>query len=78
MKGLGATLTPKVTALNDAIAAAFAKLKDDASKDAAAKNAAVKALRADVGTRFAAGPLPVVADLDAWLKDNPAPAPPKK
>jgi hypothetical protein len=78
MKGLGATLTPKVAALSDAIAAAFTKLKGDESKDAAAKFAAVKALRADVGARFAAGLLPVVADLDAWLKENPPPAPPKK
>ena len=78
MKGLGASLAPKVTALDAAIAKAFATVRDDAAKDPAAKSAEIKALRADVSTRFAAGPLPVVADLDAWLKANPPPAPPKK
>jgi hypothetical protein len=78
MKGLGASLAPKVTALNDAVVKAFAKVRDDESKDLAAKNAEVKALRADVSARFAAGPLPVVADLDAWLKANPPPPPPAK
>ena len=78
MKGLGATLAPKVAALNDAVAKVFAKARDDEAKDLPAKIAAVKALKSEVGTRFAAGPLPVVAELDAWLKANPPPPPAPK
>ena len=73
LSSLQLELPPKVEALNAKVAAAFAVLRDD-SCDLAAKVKAVKALRSDVSARLSTGPLPVVADLDAWLKANPAPA----
>ena len=80
MPSLGGRLPAKLEALNDAVVTAFGKLKDDAATDLAAKVKAVKALRSDLGPKFATGTLPVVADIDAWLKANPPPAatPPPK
>ena len=76
MASLGARLGPKIDALNDAVVDAFGKLKDAAATDLVAKNKSIKALRADVGAKFTtSGNLAVVADIDAWLKANPPPAP---
>ena len=77
-KGLADKWKAKVDAVNAKAAAKFEEAKAG-SLDAAAKAKAVKALRADVGTKVSTGSLPVVADLDAWLKDpaNAAPAPAK-
>ena len=76
-KGLTEKLAAKATALNDRVAARFAEVKDG-SDDAATKLKAVKALRADVGQKLSTGPLAVVAELDAWLKEQAAAAAPPK
>jgi hypothetical protein len=69
-----------VDALNERVVEAFAKARDDEGADLPARIKAVKALRAEVAAKFASGALPVVADLDAWIKDNPVPpaTPPAK
>ena len=80
MPSLGCRLPAKLEALNDKVVEAFGKLRDAEGEDAAAKIKAVRALRSDVATKFVVlaptGYLPVVADLDAWLKANPMPAAP--
>jgi hypothetical protein len=75
LPGLAGRLVPKVEALNAKVVEAFAKAKEEG--DDAAKMKAVKALRAEVSARLSTGALPVVADLDAWIKEN-APQPAKK
>jgi hypothetical protein len=76
LSSLQMELPAKVEALNAAVAAAFAKAKDgDAAP--APKRAAVAALRSAVAAKLSTGPLPVVAELDAWLAANPAPPPAK-
>jgi hypothetical protein len=80
MPSLAARLPARVDALNAKVAEAFAKARDDEATDLAAKVKAIKALRAEVGAKLASGPLPVVAEIDDWLKANPAPpaSPPAK
>ncbi len=78
MTSLASRLATHVDELNAKVVEAFGKVKDDASLDLVAKIKAVKALRSDVGAKLASGPLAVVAELDAWIKDNPAPAAPPK
>jgi hypothetical protein len=68
-------LSTRIEALNEAVAASFATLTSDAATDVVAKIKAARALRSQVGTKFSTGYLPVVAEIDAWLKANPMPAP---
>jgi hypothetical protein len=69
--GLAGRLPGKLEALNAKVVEAFEQAK--ATEDAAARLKAVKALRAEVGQKLSTGALPVVADLDAWIKENGAP-----
>ena len=78
MHGLGATLTSRLEALDDAVTTAFEKARDDESADLVKKIATIKALRADVAPKFQMGTLGAVAEMDAWLKANPPPPPPPK
>jgi hypothetical protein len=71
-KGLVEKVAAKAKDVNDQVAAKFTELKDG-SEDAAAKLKAVKALRAEIGTKLAGALLPVVAEIDAWVKENAAP-----
>jgi len=74
-KGLVEKVKAKADALNEKVKAKFDEAKDG-DGDAAAKLKAVKALRADVSTKLSTGPLAVVADIDAWLKEQAAAATP--
>ena len=75
LPGLTSRLAKRLEAMNGKVAEAFAKAKEGG--DAATCLKAVKTLRADAGAKLpSAGALPVLADLDAWLKENAAP--PKK
>jgi hypothetical protein len=76
-KGLVEKVAAKLAAVNEKVAARFAETKDGEG-DVASKMKAVKALRADVGQKFSTGLLPVVADLDAWIKENAAALAPAK
>jgi hypothetical protein len=76
LSSLQAELKAKIDGLNGKVVEAFGKLKDGEG-DAAAKNKSIKALRADVSAKLSSGALPVLADIDEWLKANPAPAPAK-
>lgn len=76
--GLIELVKAKVGAVNEKAVAQFTETKDG-TLDVAAKTKAVRALRADlVGVKFSTGNLPVVADIDAWLKENAAAAAPAK
>jgi hypothetical protein len=75
--GMAEKVAAKTKDLNDKVAAKFEEVKAGEA-DAVAKAKAVKALRAEVGAKLSTGPLPVVADLDAWIKENGAPAAPPK
>jgi hypothetical protein len=74
-KGLAEKVKAKVEAANAKVVEAFGKIKDG-DGDAAAKLKAGKALRADVAAKFSSGALPVVADIDAWIKETTAAAAP--
>lgn len=76
-KGLTDKLTTKATALNDALAAKFGEIRDGAADDAA-KLKDLKALRADLTAKLTSATLPVVAELDGWLKEHATPAPAPK
>lgn len=75
--GLAERLKAKIDAANEKVAAKFAEVKDG-DLDAAAKMKAVRALRGEVGTKFSTGHLAVVADIDAWIKEQAAAAAPAK
>jgi hypothetical protein len=75
MPSLSTAVASRIEALNTAVAAEFGKVTADESVDLGARIKAVKALRGQLGTKFSSGYLPVVADIDAWLKANPMPAP---
>lgn len=72
LSALRSELPARIEALNAKVAAAFAATTDG-DGDATAKHKAIQALRAGVAAKLSSGALPVVADLDAWLKANPAP-----
>jgi hypothetical protein len=74
--GLAGRLPKRLETLNAKVVEAFEKAKGEA--DAAAKVKAVKALRAEASAKLSSGPLPVVAEMDAWIKENPVPPAPKK
>ena len=74
-KGLVEKVKAKADALNELLKARFEELKSGESA-AAAKSKAVKQLRADVSAKLLSGVLPVVADLDAWIKEQAAAAAP--
>jgi hypothetical protein len=77
-KGLVEKVAAKVAELNEKVVAKFTEVKDGAD-DTATKLKALKALRSEVGQKLSTGFLPVVADLDAWIKEaaaaKPAPEP---
>ena len=66
-------LKDAVEALNKKAVEAFEAQK--AESDAAARDKGMKALRAKVSGKIGATALPVLADIDAWLKANPFTAP---
>jgi hypothetical protein len=68
--GLAARVGKRAEAMDAKVVEAFEKAKEEA--DAAARLKAVKALRAEVGAKLSTGNLPVVATIDAWLKENAA------
>jgi hypothetical protein len=68
-KGLVEKVKAKADALSEKAKAKFDELKDG-DGDPAAKLKAVKALRADLSTKLSTGALAVVADLDAWIKEQ--------
>jgi hypothetical protein len=76
-KALADKLAAKEKDLNDKVVAKLAEIKDGSGDDAA-KLKDVKALRADVGAKLSTGNLPVVADIDAFIKEHGAPAAPPK
>ena len=79
LSSLQLALPAKVEALNARVTDAFAKTRD-ASDDPAEKVKAIRALRGEVSAKLLKACLPVLAEIDAWLKANPAPAavPPAK
>jgi hypothetical protein len=68
---VGERLTKQVEALNAKIAEAFEALK--AVEDPVQRDKDVKALKSKVMTKLSGKALPVLADIDAWLKANPLP-----
>lgn len=69
--GMADRVKAKIDAANERIAAKFAEVRDG-DLDDAAKLKAVKALRSEVGAKFSTGFLPVLAELDAWTKEQSA------
>lgn len=76
-EALAEKVKAKLAVANDKVVAKFTELKDGEG-DAAAKLKAVKALRAEVGTKFSSGFLASVAEMDAWIKETAAAAAPAK
>ncbi len=72
---VGERLGKGVEALNAKVVEAFEALK--AAEDVAQRDKDMKALRAKVSAKLGPKALPVLADIDAWLKANPAPKPAK-
>ncbi len=70
-ESLKARLKTAVEALNAKAAEAFEALKG--LEDAAQRDRDVKALRAKVSAKIGPAALPVLAEIDAWLKANPLP-----
>lgn len=70
-KGLVEKVKAKADALDAKAKARFEELKGG-DGDAAARLKAVKALRADVSAKLSTGYLPVLAELDAWIKEQAA------
>jgi hypothetical protein len=68
---LGSQLQAKVEVLREKTSAAWAEVRDGEG-DVAAKQKAAKDLLAKVGQRLSSGPLPVKAEIEAWLKENAA------
>jgi hypothetical protein len=68
---VGERLTKRVEELNAKVVEAFEAVK--AVEDAAQRDKDMKALKAKVMAKIGPKPLPVVADIDAWLKANPLP-----
>jgi hypothetical protein len=71
-ESVGKRLKERVDALNAKVVEAFEAVK--ALEDAAKRAKDMKALRANVAAKIGATALPVLADIDAWIKANPAPA----
>jgi hypothetical protein len=71
-ESVGKKLKERVEALNAKVVEAFEAAK--AVEDVAKRAKDMKALRASVAAKIGATALPVLADIDAWLKANPAPA----
>ena len=73
LPGVAKRLKERVAELNAKVVEAFEALK--AEEDAAKRDKEMKALRAKVAAKIGTATLPVLADIDAWLKANPlAPA----
>jgi hypothetical protein len=64
-------LKERVEALNAKVVEAFEAVK--AETDATQRDKEMKALRAKVSSKIGPAALPVLADIDAWLKANPLP-----
>jgi hypothetical protein len=69
---VGERLTKCVEALNAKAVEAFEALKS--AEDAVQRDKDMKALKSKVAAKIGPKALPVLADIDAWLKANPAPA----
>lgn len=69
---VGERLTKRVDELNAKVVEAFEAVK--AVEDAVQRDKDMKALKAKVAAKIGPKALPVLADIDAWLKANPAPA----
>ncbi len=74
--GLLELVKAKAAAVNEKAVAQLTEVKDG-TLDVAAKVKAVRALRGDVSQKLSTGNLAVLADIDAWLKENAAAAPAK-
>lgn len=75
--GLLDLVKSKLAAVNEKAVAQMAEIKDGTLDDAA-KLKAARALRGEVSAKFSTGSLPVLVELDAWLKElAAAPAPAK-
>lgn len=72
-ESVGKRLKERVEALNAKVVEAFEAVKAEA--DLAKRDKDMKALRAKVAAKIGAAALPVLADIDAWLKANPYTAP---
>ena len=72
---VGERLGTCVEALNAKVVESFEALK--AVEDIAQRDKDMKALRAKVSAKLGPKALPVLTDIDAWLKANPAPKPAK-
>ena len=70
-ESVGKKLKDRVEALNKKAVEAFEAVK--ALEDAAKRDKDMKALRAKVAGKIGAAALPVLADIDAWIKANPLP-----
>jgi len=75
--GLLEVVKTKLAAVNEKAVAQLAEIKDG-TLDVAAKLKAARALRAEVSAKLSSGNLPVLAELDAWLKETAAAAAPAK
>ena len=75
--GLLELVKSKLAAVNEKAVAQLTEIKDGTLDDAA-KLKAARALRAEVSAKFSSGNLPVLAELDAWLKETAAAAAPAK
>lgn len=75
--GLIEVVKTKLAGVNEKAVAQLAEIKDG-TLDVPAKLKAARALRAEVSAKFSSGNLPVLADLDAWLKETAAAAAPAK
>lgn len=76
-KPLQDKVAAKAKDVNEKVVARFDEIRNGEGDDAT-KLKAAKALRAEVGTKLSTGALPVVADLDTWIKEASAPATPPK
>ena len=71
-EALSARLAERVKALEEKSSAAWAAVRDGEG-DLAAKHKAAKDLLAKVSQRLSSGPLPVKAEIETWVKENPLP-----
>jgi hypothetical protein len=70
-ESVGKRLKERVEALNAKVVEAFEAVKGEA--DVVQRDKDMKALRAKVSAKIGTAALPVLADIEAWLKANPLP-----
>lgn len=69
--GLAAKVAEKLAGLEERVTAAFHAIRDG-DAEGAAKLKAVRALRAEIGQKAAAGLIAPAVEIDAWLKEQAA------